>query len=99
MQELDVPPVRLDRLPIVVQDPQVEFTQEAVGGDLQADVPQGCANGQRALGGRQSLVNMALMPQTHRQIAREMSQPALIPERLGKRFRLAQVVEEPPHPR
>ena len=40
---------RLRRLPVVVQDPQVELTQEAVGGDLQADFPQGCANGQRAL--------------------------------------------------
>ena len=36
------------------------------------------------------------MPQTHRQIARELSQPALITERLGEGFRLAQVVEEPP---
>ena len=60
VQDLDVPPERLRRLPIVVQDPQVEFAQEAVGGDLQADVPQGCANGQRALGGRQSFVNVAL---------------------------------------
>ena len=95
VQDLDVPPERLRRLPIVAQDPQVEFTQEAVGGNLQADVPQGCGNGQRALGGHQSFVNMALIPQTHRQIARELSQPALIAERLGKRFRLAQVVEEP----
>jgi hypothetical protein len=36
------------------------------------------------------------MSQTHRQIARELSQPALIPERLGEGFRLAQVVENPP---
>ena len=73
MQDLDVPPVCLDRLPVVVQDPQVEFTQEAVGGDLQADVLQGCANDQRALGGHESFVIMALMPQTHRQIAGEMA--------------------------
>ena len=66
MQDLDVSPVRLRRLPVVVQDPQVELTQEAVGGDLQADVPQGCANGQRALGGHESFVSMALMPQTYR---------------------------------
>ena len=39
---------------------------------------------------------MALMPQAYRQIAGEMSQPALITKRLGKRFRLAQVREEPP---
>ena len=40
---------------------------------------------------------MALMPQTHRQIAGEMAQPALITKRLGKRLCLAQVVEDPPH--
>jgi hypothetical protein len=39
---------------------------------------------------------MALTPQTHRQIAGEMCKPALITEGLGERFRLAQVVEEPP---
>src|SRR5262245_50043335 len=79
VQGLDVPPEHLRRLPIVVQDPQREFTQEAVCGDLQADVSQGCGNGHRALGGRESSVNVALMPQTNRYIARELSQPALIP--------------------
>ena len=51
-----------DRLPVVVQNPQVELTQEAVGGGLQADVPQGCGNSQRALGGRESSLNVALIP-------------------------------------
>ena len=49
-----------------------------------------------ALGGHESFVIMALMPQTHRQIAGEMAQPALITKCLGKRFRLAQVIEDPP---
>jgi hypothetical protein len=62
VQELDIPAEHLHCAPMVAQGP-VALAQGGIRGDLQVDIPQGRGDSQRTLGGRQTPVQVAQLPQ------------------------------------